>query len=428
VAYIAVHLTISGTAAYAPTNYPPTMPSDKTVADVTMSLTGDANLSTLTLGDGSYSLADVPGSGGGTYGVTPGKTTDDPPARGVTSVDLALIQRHILFKGQFDSPYKLLAADANGSGSITAVDLAFIQRLILAKTNTLPAGLWRFAPADYVFLVPESPWNAPTNRSCTNLLADLPGADFVAIKRGDVNNSWTPPTTGQGMVANIAPPDRTMGFDVDPTVLFQASTHAARPGQTLTAKVTVSGFDQVTSAQFGLEWDPAVLQYLDTGGYALNGLSEASFGTDLAESGTLTCSWYDPEARGVSGQDGTAIFTVSFRVVGQAGSVSRLVLGDVPTIREVGVNFAAATFGQRDGWVSVVEQVVVRLNEASYSQGVFRVSVPTESGQRYILEFTDSLPATGWTALPAVEGDGTVKILSDPAVTNRQRFYRVRIE
>jgi hypothetical protein len=127
-------------------------------------------------------------------------------------------------------------------------------------------------------------------------------------------------------------------------------------------------------------------------------------------------------------RNGATIFTVSFRVVGKAGSVARLTLKDSPAIREVGVNFAGATFGQRDGWGSVVEKVMVRLSEPSYSQGVFRVSVPTESGQRYILEFTDSLPATDWAALPAVAGDGTVMILSDSAATKGQRFYRARIE
>jgi hypothetical protein len=59
---------------------------------------------------------------------------------------------------------------------------------------------------------------------------------------------------------------------------------------------------------------------------------------------------------------------------------------------------------------------------------VFQLSVPTESGRRYILEFTDRLPALNWTALPAVEGDGKELMLADPSATNHQRFYRVRIE
>jgi hypothetical protein len=59
---------------------------------------------------------------------------------------------------------------------------------------------------------------------------------------------------------------------------------------------------------------------------------------------------------------------------------------------------------------------------------VFRLSVPTEQGRTYILEFTDSLAPANWTALPAEVGDGTVKVLVDPAATNQLRFYRVSVE
>lgn len=57
----------------------------------------------------------------------------------------------------------------------------------------------------------------------------------------------------------------------------------------------------------------------------------------------------------------------------------------------------------------------------------FSVSVATVSGRNYSLEFKDALTASAWTALPAVPGDGTVKVLTDPAATASQRFYRVRV-
>jgi len=86
--------------------------------------------------------------------------------------------------------------------------------------------------------------------------------------------------------------------------------------------LTVSGFSQVTSAQFSLAWDPAVLRYVETGSYGLKGLSSGSFGTTLSESGKLAFAWYDPAAVGATLADGTVLFTVSFEVIGQAGSVS----------------------------------------------------------------------------------------------------------
>ena len=62
------------------------------------------------------------------------------------------------------------------------------------------------------------------------------------------------------------------------------------------------------------------------------------------------------------------------------------------------------------------------------AKGVFRLSVPTEKGRSCIQEFTDALAPANWTALPSVGGDGTVNVLMDPAATNQQRFYRVRVE
>lgn len=56
----------------------------------------------------------------------------------------------------------------------------------------------------------------------------------------------------------------------------------------------------------------------------------------------------------------------------------------------------------------------------------FSLSLPTSGGKTYALEFKDSLTQSVWTELPAVTGNGDVMILTDPAATNAQRFYRVR--
>jgi len=56
----------------------------------------------------------------------------------------------------------------------------------------------------------------------------------------------------------------------------------------------------------------------------------------------------------------------------------------------------------------------------------FSVSLPTQNGRVYAMEFTDSLTEVNWTALPLAAGNGTVIPLTDPSATNAQRFYRVR--
>ena len=177
----------------------------------------------------------------------------------------------------------------------------------------------------------------------------------------------------------------------------------------------------VGSAQFSLAWDPAVLRYVGSGSYGLTGLSAGSFGTTLAESGKLAFAWYDSAAVGMTLADGTVLFTANFEVIGKAGSVSAVALAGAPTAQEVSVDFALAAFGAQDGNVSVVGPGALVRN-SGYAKGVFRLSVPTEKGRSYILEFTDALAPANWTALPAVGGDGTVNVLMDPAATNQQRF------
>ena len=80
-------------------------------------------------------------------------------------------------------------------------------------------------------------------------------------------------------------------------------------------------------------------------------------------------------------------------------------------------------------WLVLVGWLALLLSsKAVYTNGVFGVPLATVNGKSYVLEYTDSLPSTNWTALPSAVGDGTVKILLDSAATGRQRFYRVRIE
>src|SRR5690606_16217771 len=57
---------------------------------------------------------------GGDYTVAP--MLDENPGNGVTTYDLVLISRHILGIQTLNSPYKVIAADANKSNSVTTLD------------------------------------------------------------------------------------------------------------------------------------------------------------------------------------------------------------------------------------------------------------------------------------------------------------------
>lgn len=143
--------------------------------------------SVTTTQDGQYFFANVPLQDD--YTISPYKNTN--PLNGVTTFDLALISRHILGTSFLDSPYKIIAADANNSGTVTTFEVVVIRKLILQINANFPNNnSWRFIAKNFQFINPLNPLieDFPEVININNLLGDWM-ADFVAIKVGDVNDS-----------------------------------------------------------------------------------------------------------------------------------------------------------------------------------------------------------------------------------------------
>ncbi len=122
------------------------------------------------------------------YKITPHK--DDDYMNGISTLDLVLIQRHILGLDTLDSPYLLIAADVNSDAKIRASDLVDLRKLILGVSNSFPLNnSWRFVDKDFVFADVMNPWSFVEERRINNLQNDAVNEDFYGIKIGDVNNS-----------------------------------------------------------------------------------------------------------------------------------------------------------------------------------------------------------------------------------------------
>ena len=120
---------------------------------------------------------------------------NDNAGNGISTFDIILLRRHILNISQLDSPYKLLAADVNNSGSITTLDMIIIQRIILGTESAFTAvPSWRFVPQDYVFPDPANPFGAFPPASGYLFTFPSPAAEirFIGIKSGDLNGSANP--------------------------------------------------------------------------------------------------------------------------------------------------------------------------------------------------------------------------------------------
>jgi len=129
---------------------------EEMVEDVNVTVTGGTGAvpAFLTDASGAYGF-EVPTNGN--YTVTPAKASN--VLNGVTTFDLVLISKHILGNQELDSPYKIIAADANASNSITTFDLVLIRQLILNITDEFPTNTsWRFVDKDFVFPNPANPF------------------------------------------------------------------------------------------------------------------------------------------------------------------------------------------------------------------------------------------------------------------------------
>jgi hypothetical protein len=119
---------------------------------------------------------------------------NDNHLNGVTTYDLLLISKHILGVTPLSTPYKMIAADVNKSGSITTFDIVELRKLILGIYTELPANTsWRFVDKSFVFPNSSNPFTTafPETRTISSIQSNLLEENFVAMKIGDVNDNAT---------------------------------------------------------------------------------------------------------------------------------------------------------------------------------------------------------------------------------------------
>ncbi|MEY3422699.1 MAG: hypothetical protein RIR48_3024, partial [Bacteroidota bacterium] len=161
--------------------------SNETIEDVIVDLKGSEMPSIKTKKDGLFNFGAMPV--GGKYQIVPGKDGDD--MNGVSTLDAVIIQRHILGIETLKTPYQMIAADANRSGSVTASDITELRKLLLGINTTFQNNTsWRFVDASYRFANSNNPWQSvfPENYNIENLNSNM-DINFIGIKVGDVNGN-----------------------------------------------------------------------------------------------------------------------------------------------------------------------------------------------------------------------------------------------
>ena len=110
---------------------------------------------------------------------------------GVSTLDLVLLQQHILGTQNFNDPYKVIAGDVNSDQKLTASDVVLLRRLILGLITELPANSWRFINAENQFADYHRPWPFAEQIVIDALIDHATAQNFIGIKIGDVNGDVT---------------------------------------------------------------------------------------------------------------------------------------------------------------------------------------------------------------------------------------------
>ena len=264
---------------------------------------GGCNPSTFLTGDpGQYmfSCDDCPNCN--RFKVTPEK--DDNPLNGVTTYDLVLISKHILGIEPLASPYNIIAADANKSGSVTTFDNVEFRKLILGIYQDLPQNTsWRFFDKSKSFIDITNPFqNQISDWEFKNCI-ELPTSnlDFVAVKIGDVNNTVVPNRPEKRPVSYISWP-------------------ALRPaaGEVITLPVYYEGAKTIEALQMGLRFDPAQLRFLGASQGDMDSYLPGNFHVE-PELGQIRTLWFPMNEQWENIAPHTLLFHLSFEAIDNIG-------------------------------------------------------------------------------------------------------------
>jgi subtilisin-like proprotein convertase family protein len=220
---------------------------------------------------------------------------------GVSTLDLVLIQRHILGLSDLADPKKVIAADADNNGRISASDLVAIRKCILGISNEFPNGQqsWRFVTNDHVFANPANPFPFKEQYTYNDLNNSKVGQNFQAIKIGDVNGSASVNAKGNNVETRN-----------NRQLVLLTDVVDAVAGQVVEVPIYAGQFKDVLGYQFTFEFDANQVAFE---GYdaATIVIDESNFGFQSVGKGILTTSWNTQEP--ISFDEGTLLYTVKFK-------------------------------------------------------------------------------------------------------------------
>ncbi|MBK9257396.1 MAG: T9SS type A sorting domain-containing protein [Saprospiraceae bacterium] len=269
------------------------------VEDVQVTLqnmVSNETMSMMTTSTGHFEFAGMPENS--PYSVTPVKNTDH--LNGVSTMDLVLMQRHILGVQKLNTPYKVIAADVNKDSKVTANDLVELRKLILGIYNELPNNQsWRFIDKAINFPDIQAPWTFSEYVSVNNLTSSLMHNDFVAVKVGDLNLS----AKTSNVNGNLENRSKN-------SLKLVVQDEAFKTGETVKVNVKADNFKDIVGTQFTLNFDATSMEFVNITGGAL-AIKSDNVNVNQAQNGRLAISWN--QNAGLTLNADQNLFTIEFR-------------------------------------------------------------------------------------------------------------------
>jgi len=234
------------------------------------------------------------------YQVTPFNDTDH--AKGVSTLDLIHIQRHLLGLEALADPLQIIAADADNNEKISASDLLVIRNLILGTTDQFTNGQssYRFVSYWENFAIPSDPFPFTETVFTDDIKSLLNKVNWTGIKIGDVNQSASP-ISGENV---LEPRSENKAELITDDQVFEA-------GEPIELIFRLEGSEKLTGGQFTIEFNSDVLHFEQV--LAENALiSMNNFGLRYAGQGLITASWNSAGDQPIS--EGK-LFRLSFRAI-----------------------------------------------------------------------------------------------------------------
>ena len=327
------------------------------------------------------------------YSITASK--EDFSTNGVSTLDLVLIQRHILGLQNLNSPYKIIAADINRDDNVSSIDIVELRKVVLGIQDEFQSNTsWRFIKAEQIFEDATSPFPVVEIRDVDDYQGDEGLQNFIAIKVGDVNATAAYNLVGESIdIRNGA------------TMTLEVSDRAVVTGEQVEIAVSSSDFNDVSGLQMTVEFNGLIFN--DIAGKAI---AVGTSNVGVISDNVITMSWNSNTAittadelfviTAVAAKDGniSEMIKISDKVitpevyVGPSLEVQNVELGirgidgvvlanelmqnePNPFKQSTAISFNLATAGAASLTIRDVAGKVIRIVKGEYAAGLNTISI-----------------------------------------------------